>query len=127
MIKTIIEKCGLSREEIKKMIDDEIQEFSGLIDEEGALTIVAKKLDVNLKENMDNATLIPDQKIKSLQVNANVSVVGRIVDIGDKREYTRKEGTRGSFFTLVVEEYFGRYQLYGMGTQCADFIGTWFY
>ena len=107
MIKTIIEKCGLSREEIKKMIDDEIQEFSGLIDEEGALTIVAKKLDVNLKENMDNATLIPDQKIKSLQVNANVSVVGKIVDIGDKREYTRKEGTRGSFFTLVVEDTSG--------------------
>jgi len=46
----IMEECNLTEEDINKEIDDEIAEFSGLIDSEGALTIIAKKRGVSIKE-----------------------------------------------------------------------------
>lgn len=45
----IIEQTGLEKKEIQKLVKGKIEEFKGLISEEGALFVVAKELEVELE------------------------------------------------------------------------------
>ena len=63
-----MKKLGLSREEIKNRIDQEISALSGLIDEEAALLIIAKKIGIDLKENQQAAQYVPDYPLSELKV-----------------------------------------------------------
>ena len=49
IIKAIILQTGLSREEIKKRVDDTVAKFKDLIKDDGALVMLADKLSVNLQ------------------------------------------------------------------------------
>jgi replication factor A1 len=110
-IKRIIEQTGLPREEIRKRMDEEIASLSGLIDDESAIIIVTKKLGIDLKDNIQAAPFVPDQSITSLRPNMNASIVGRIVEIGELRNYNRKDGGTGSFFSFLIQDSTGKIRI----------------
>ncbi|RLI65509.1 MAG: hypothetical protein DRO88_04310, partial [Promethearchaeia archaeon] len=103
-IQKIIKKTGLTPDQIKKKIDEQIKELSGLVDEEGAIVIVAKNLGVDLKENKSAANLDTDQPIRELKPNTNATIVGRIVNIGEVKTFNKKDGTQGSLLPFIIED-----------------------
>ncbi len=103
----IIEKTGLSREQIKKKIDENIEEMSGLIDEEGALILVAKKLGVNLKDSQDESNVETEVSIENVKPRTYVSVVGRIRSIGRKKKFNRSDGGEGVLLPFVIADNTG--------------------
>ncbi|MHA1619596.1 MAG: hypothetical protein ACTSVZ_09965 [Promethearchaeota archaeon] len=115
-IQKIIQQKKLTRGQIKEKIDEQIQELSGLIDEEGAIVIVAKNLGVDLKENQEAANLDVDQKIGDLTPNKNASVVGRIVNNGEVRTFSKKDGSEGQFLPFVLEDTSGMIKCIAWGS-----------
>ncbi len=103
-IHKIIKKTGRSREDIKKLIQEQIEELSGLIDEEGAIVIVGKNLGIDLKSNQDAANTEADQKIQDLKPRMNTNVVGRIVEIEDIRKFNKKDGSQGMLLPIIIED-----------------------
>lgn len=106
-IQKIIAKTGLTPDEIKIKIEEQIQELGGLVDEEGAIVIVAKNLGVDLKENKVAAKLDSDIPIKELKPNTNATIVGKIVNIGEVKTFNKKDGTQGSLLPFIVEDSTG--------------------
>lgn len=122
-IQKIMDHSKLTRGQIKEKIDEQIKELSGLIDEEGAIVIVAKNLGVDLKENQDAAKLDADQSIGSLAPNKNASIVGRLVNIGDVRTFNKKDGSEGTLLPFVLEDNTGMIRCIAWGqfnTQIAN-------
>ncbi len=115
-IQKIIQQKNLTRGQIKEKIDEQIQELSGLIDEEGAIVIVAKNLGVDLKEHQEAANLDVDQKIGELSPNKNASVVGRIVNAGAVRTFSKKDGSEGSLLPFVLEDTSGMIRCVAWGS-----------
>ena len=89
------------------MIDEQIEELSGLIDEEGAIVIVAKNLGVNLQSHQQAASMDEDQSIGKLSLKMNVSVVGRIINIEDIRNFNKKDGSLGVLLPFVIQDATG--------------------
>lgn len=106
-IKKIMEKTDLSPEKIKILIDKQIEDFSGLIDEEGAVVIVAKDLGVDVKAHQESAKMETDQLIKDLKPRINASVVGRIIEISEIRNFNKKDGSKGSLLPFILEDNSG--------------------
>lgn len=103
-IQKIIEKTGRARNDIKKLIQEQIEELSGLIDEEGAIVIVAKNLGIDLKSNQEAANMEVDQKIDDLKPRMNTNAVGRIVEIEDIRKFNKKDGSQGVLLPFIIED-----------------------
>ncbi|WP_457556891.1 hypothetical protein [Candidatus Harpocratesius sp.] len=125
-IQKIINQSGLTPSEIKEKIQEQIKELSGLIDEEGAIVIVAKNLGVDLKENQNAANLDADQKINELAANKNANIVGRIVNIGEVKTFSKKDGTQGSLLPFILEDTSGMIRCIAWGefnTQIANESG----
>lgn len=106
-IKKIMEKTNLSPEKIKILIDKQIEDFNGLIDEEGAVVIVAKDLGVDVKAHQESAKMETDQLINDLKPRINASVVGRIIEISDIRNFNKKDGSKGSLLPFILEDTSG--------------------
>ena len=106
---------GLTRQEIKEKIDEQIAELSGLIDEEGAIVIVAKNLGIDLKENQEAANLEVDQKINTLKPRMSASIVGRIVDIEEIRTFAKTDGTKGILLPFILQDSTGMIQCLAWG------------
>ena len=106
-IQKIMEKKKLTRKEIKNLIDKQIEDFSGLIDEEGAIVIVAKELGIDVKAHQELAKMDTDQLIKNLKPRINASIVGRIIEISDVRTFNKKDGSGGSLLPFILEDTSG--------------------
>ncbi|QEE14841.1 DUF2240 family protein [Promethearchaeum syntrophicum] len=106
-IQKIMEEKKLSREEIKNLIDKQIEDFSGLIDEEGAIVIVAKELGIDVKAHQESAKMESDQLITNLKPRMNASIVGRIVEISEVKTFNKKDGSKGSLLPFILEDTSG--------------------
>ena len=106
-IQKIMEIKKLTREEIKKLIDKQIEDFSGLIDEEGAIVIVAKELGIDVKSHQESAKMDTDQLINGLKPRINASIVGRIIEISDIKTFNKKDGSKGSLLPFILEDTSG--------------------
>lgn len=106
-IQKIMEKKKLTRKEIKNLIDKQIEDFSGLIDEEGAIVIVAKELGIDVKAHQESAKMDTDQLIKNLKPRINASIVGRIIEISDVKTFNKKDGSKGSLLPFILEDTSG--------------------
>ncbi len=106
-IEKIIEKTGWSKDEIKEKIDNNIQEMSGLIDEEGALILVAKKAGVDLKEQQGESSVQSELKIGDLKPRIYATIAGRIRSIGELKKFNKKDGSEGVLLPFVVADTSG--------------------
>jgi ssDNA-binding replication factor A large subunit len=82
LVKKIVSSSGLDEEEVKNKVKEKMEEFSGLVSEEGAIHIVAKDLGVELlkKPNRLNIeSIVPGMK--------NIDILGRITSISPVKEF----------------------------------------
>ncbi len=95
-IKKIVEETGIGRKEIQELIEEKKKELEGLISEEGALFIISKELGVNL--NDEEKDFINDIEInisKLTQNMKNITLIGRVQDVYNIRNFSKKDGTQG--------------------------------
>ncbi len=118
-IQLIMDQKKLSRDKIQALVNEQIQELSGLIDEEGAIMIVAKNLGVDLQANQQAAAMETDQPISHLAARMNASVVGRIVNIDDIRKFNRKDGSEGVLLPFLLQDTTGMLKVLCWGPQHA--------
>ncbi len=117
IIEEISKKSGQSEQEIKKMIEGKQDELSGLVSPEGAAYIVGNELGVSLLKETKRQL-----KIKNIVSGMrSVDVVGRIVQIFDKRDFERS-GKTGSVKNVIIGDETGtiRFSLWNNDIQLFD-------
>jgi len=106
IVKLIIEKTSLSREEVLKQIREKYEELSGLITEEGAAYIVARNLGINLPSvvrGLQMKNIVPGLR--------NVNTIGRVFKISPIIEFDRQTGERGKVVNLFIGDDTGYIKL----------------
>ena len=87
IIEKIVEETELDEDEIKEKIDDKMDEFEGLVSEEGAIHLVAKEAGVQLAESGDQAlkveNIVPDMR--------KVNLRARVTNISDINTFERDD------------------------------------
>ncbi len=102
-INKIIEATGLGKKEINAMIKEREEEFKGLLSKEGAVFLIAKELNVNIKGEKQQDLKDLDQEelnISGIEIGmVDVTLIGRIKQIDNVRSFVSNgvEGHVGSF------------------------------
>lgn len=103
VISQLQKKSKLSKEELRKKIDEVHVSYSGLITQEGAALILAKEMGVE----------IPTNRAKKLQIKniipgmRNVNFAGRIFRISPIRNFEKQDGKKGRVVNLFVADSTG--------------------
>src|SRR3989338_7933441 len=89
LVLKVQEGSKMSADEIKKLVSEKVEEFSGLISAEGAAHIVAKELGVNLLERISR-----NVKIANVVPGLNsANVTGKVIRVTEPRTFTKDGGT----------------------------------
>ena len=101
----IIEETGLTKKEIEDLVKEKKDELKGLITDDGALFIIAKDLGVDIKEE-ENALLKDiDITISDISQNMkNITLIGRIKDIYNINNFTKKDGSTGYVGSFLLHD-----------------------
>jgi replication factor A1 len=103
IVNIIVEKTGISKEEIEKRITEKRKELSNLISEEGAAHIIAKEFGINLIKRK-----IHTLKIKNIISGMrNVNIVARVLNKTDIYNFKRSDGTEGKVASLHIGDETG--------------------
>jgi len=103
IVSVLMERGGLSRDEIDVRVDEKLDALSGLISREGAAHIIANDLGIKLVDLSSDRL-----KIRELFSGmSSVDVVGRVLDKYELREFQRS-GSTGKVFSVVVGDETGR-------------------
>ncbi|MBD3186038.1 hypothetical protein GF325_04340, partial [Candidatus Bathyarchaeota archaeon] len=112
IIKKIINKTGLSREEILKAIDENINKVNGLLTQVGAAFILAEKLKVNI--DMESFETLPDEDPSIVPIGKiqegmrNINVVGRIYRMNPVKTFQRVDGRKGRVAAVFIQDESGK-------------------
>ncbi|MFB6159032.1 MAG: DUF2240 family protein [Candidatus Nanohalobium sp.] len=121
VIETIVDESELDEDEVKDEIDEKMEEFSGLVSEEGAAHLVAKEYGVQVAEEgaedlkIDN--IVPDMR--------KVHLTARVVGVSDLNTFERDEDEEdGKVQNLVLGDDTGtiRVTLWDEQTEIAEKI-----
>ncbi len=108
-IKTLMESTGMSRVDIINEIKKKINELTGLIDEQGAIVMVATDHGIDLSapseaQKSESFTSIHDLK----DGQTNVNIFGRVILIGEINTFNKKQGGGvGKVLKFVVKDKTG--------------------
>ncbi|AEH06119.1 OB-fold nucleic acid binding domain-containing protein [Methanothermococcus okinawensis] len=99
----------MSEKELETKINNIIKENSGLIDEKAAISIIANDLGISMDydDNEEYGFSIKD----IAEGQRNVEITGKIMDISDVREFSRKDGTKGKVRSIIVADNTGSIRL----------------
>lgn len=101
LIATISEESGLSEEEVHEEIEDKMEEFAGMVSEEGAVHLVAKDHGVELEKKSQ------DLKVENVVTDMrNVTLTARVTNILDKNTFER-DGEEGQVQNIVMADETG--------------------
>ena len=107
IIKELEKKTELSEEELRQKIKQKHEELSGLVSMEGAAHLVARDLGINL--------LTPEKRILKIKDLTNgmkhINLKARIIQITEKREFKRKDGSKGKVCNLILTDGTGEVRL----------------
>ena len=106
-INKIIEETGMSRSELNNKVEKRKKELSNLIDDEGAITLIAKDFGINLKDYQEKARTMEDTRISECSENTAVSIVGRITRIQEIKTFNRKTGDQGRLLPFTIRDKTG--------------------
>lgn len=107
-IKLIIQKTGLSKKDIQNRVEEKKADLKGLISDEGALFIVAKELGVDIQNQSTSETNKIEINISDITSNMqNINIAGRIKDIFQIKNFTRKDGTVGYVGSFLLHDTTG--------------------
>jgi len=117
----LAEKSGKSQDQIKELIKKEIDDLSGLIDEEGAMIIIAKTLNVNVKKELkyDDTDLI-EEFVDN--INHKGSVKGKISWIAEKKTVNTKDGRTVDLQKIKLDDSTGDIPVILWGDKIIDMI-----
>ena len=107
-IEKIVEGTGLSKKEIQDLVEEKKKELKGLISDEGALFIIAKELGIDVKE--ENRDLLEDLEINISDITLNMknlTIIGRVKDIYEPHEFSRKDGSQGIVASFLLHDETG--------------------
>ncbi len=106
LVEVLHQKSGVPKEEVRKRVREKLEEFSGLVTEEGAVLLVAKELGVEMLERirrrLEIKNIVPGMK--------RVCFVGRIFKVGPVVEF-EKQGVSGRVVNLYVGDSTGYVRL----------------
>jgi len=106
IIEKISKHASMSKEEVKKLIEEKQDELSGLISEEGAAYIVGRELGINLLKESKRQL-----KIKNLVSGLrSVDIAAKIVSISEPREF-EKNGKKGRVVNVLMGDATGAVRL----------------
>ncbi|AEF95887.1 OB-fold nucleic acid binding domain-containing protein [Methanotorris igneus] len=98
----------ISEEELNKLVREKIEEFGGLLNEEGAISLIAKEMGIEFDlEEEDYEFTIND----ITEGQRNVEVTGRIMNISEIRTFKRKDGTEGKLRSIEIADNTGTIRL----------------
>jgi replication factor A1 len=121
VIEKIVEETSLDEDEVKEEIEDKMEEFSGLVSEEGAAHLVAKDQDVEIAEETDE-----DLKIDNIVPEMRkVHLKAKVLNISDINTFERDdEEEDGKVQNIVLGDETGtiRVTLWDEQTQIAEKI-----
>ena len=108
LVDKIVEETDLEEDEVKEKIDEKMEEFEGLVSEEGAIHLVAKEAGVQLAKSGDQAlkveNVVPDMR--------KVNMKARVVNISDINTFERDdEEEEGKVQNLVLGDDTGTIRL----------------
>jgi len=107
-INKIIEKTGLTREEISNLVEEKKKELKGLISEDGALFIIAKEFGIDVKDESKEFLKDIEINISDISPNMkNITLVGRIKEIYEIREFNKKDGGTGNLGSFLLHDNTG--------------------
>jgi len=117
LLKNIIDKSGLSKEEAGKRILEKQNELSNLISKEGAAYIIAKEMGLDIFPKVDRRLEI--QNVVPLIRDLKLS--GRVVNVSDIREFESK-GRKGKVASVILGDATGtiRMSLWDDQTEIAE-------
>ena len=100
ILRRIIEKTGLPKEEIEEKIENKISQLSDLVSKEGAAHIVANQYGVKLFENLGERVI----KIKeAVAGSSSVNILCRVLTIYGVNSFN-KNGRSGKVASLLVAD-----------------------
>jgi replication factor A1 len=111
-ISKIIEDTGLTRNDIKTMVEEKKNELKGLISEEGALFIIAKELGVDVKD--ENKDFLKDIDINIADITPNmknITLIGRIKQINKTFSFNKKDGGVGKVGSFILHDNTGQIRM----------------
>jgi ssDNA-binding replication factor A large subunit len=103
IIKTIVEKNGISKEELEVKIKQKLDQLSGLISKEGAAHIIANELGIRVFEKLGG-------KLKINEIHTgmrDVETVAKVTRKYEVREFTTKAGSKGKVGAIVISDETG--------------------
>ena len=87
LIEKVVEESELSEDDLKEKIDEKMDEFEGLVSEEGAVHLVAKEHGIELaeeaSEDLKIENIVPDMR--------KVVAKGRVLNISDMNTFERDD------------------------------------
>lgn len=107
IIEKITEESELQKEDIKEKIDEKMEEFEGLVSEEGAAHLVAKEHGINIAETK-NQDLKIDNIVPEMR---KVSIKARVVNITEANTFERDDGDEGKVQNMVLGDDTGTIRL----------------
>ena len=106
LLQKIIEKTGLSQEEVQKKILEKQRELSNLVSKDGAAYIIAKELGLDVftktKRRLEIRNVVP--KIRDLKITA------RVIRIFEPRNF-QKNGKKGKVASIILGDETGNIRL----------------
>lgn len=107
-ITKIIQDTGLTRKEIRNLVEEKKDELKGLITDEGALFLIAKEYGVDVRsENVDLLKDI-DIKISDIKLNMkNITLIGRIKAIYKIYDFERENEEKGYVGSFLLHDNTG--------------------
>ena len=117
--KLILERTGMSRSELDRLVEKKIKEFAGLLTELGALYTVAKELGLDI--DIDRSLGLR-KKISELKPGERgVSIIGRVTKLVPPRK-TKKNGREIKYASVYLYDGTGEIRLVLWGRD-ADLVG----
>jgi replication factor A1 len=121
IIEKIAEEADISEEEVNEEIEEKMEEFSGMVSEEGAIHLVAKEhgIDVSDSRNSDLKieNIVPDMR--------KVKIKARVTNVLEPNTFERDDGDEGKVQNLILADETGtiRLTLWDEQTQIAEKVG----
>lgn len=111
------EKTTLDPGEIYEAVREKVDEYSGLVNESGAIDLVAKDHDINMERELRKERSSSTNERDGLDIEnivggmSNIEVVGTVVDISDIRTFDRDDGNEGAVRNIVIDDGSGKTQV----------------
>ena len=113
IIDKIIEATEITQEEMDKKINEKLESLSGLISKEGAAHIIANELGVKIFEQPSGKLQIKN----ILSGMRSVEFVGKVQQIFNITEFTRKDGGSGKVGSFTLADETGSIRVVCWGSQ----------